>query len=202
MRIKFITHMVIYMAVLLAVMFTIQARFYTICVIWALFSYIICKEIIDEFCKNNPLEQRRIFTLNDKRKILLIFLLVTLVAWAAVPAQQRIHVLIGIGILNLFFSLFIHNQNVTIMATDEQFEALLTRIDNSTNGIAQQLRDLKDQIANQGLPKDVEDRILAKLETAATKLEAVGKEDPEESLPDESLPDESLPDSTLPGNQG
>lgn len=201
MRIKFITHMVIYMAVLLGVMLTINARFYTICVIWALFTYIIGKEIIDEFSKNNPLEQRRIFTLNDKRKILLIFLMVTLVAWATVPAPQRIHVLIGIGVLNLFFSLFIHNQNVTIMATEEQFNALLTRIDNATTATAAELRDLKDQLLNQGLPKEVEDRIAARLEAAAVKLEAVGKEDPEESQPDESIPDEGN-GGTLPGNQG
>lgn len=201
MRIKFITHMVIYMAILLAVMLTINARFYTICVIWALFTYIIGKEIIDEFCKNNPLEQRRIFTLNDKRKILLIFLLVTLVAWAAVPASQRLHVLIGIGILNLFFSLFIHNQNVTIMATNEQFEALLNRIDTGTDRVAEELRDIKEELKNKGLSKADEDRIAARLDNAATKLEAVGKEDPEESQPDESIPDEGN-GGTLPGNQG
>jgi hypothetical protein len=201
-RIKFITHMVIYMAVLLGVMLTINARFYTICVIWALFTYIICKEIIEEFFSNNPLEQHRIFTLNDKRKIFLAFLLIALVAWATVPASHRIHVLIGLGILNLFFSLFIHNQNALIMATNEQFEALLTRIDLGTNRVAQELRDIKEELKNMGLSKADEDRIVARLDNAATKLESVGKEDPEESQPDESQPDESLPDTTLPGNQG
>lgn len=202
MRIKFITHMVIYMAILLAVLLTIQARFFTLCVIWALFSYIICKEIIDEFCKNNPLEQRRVFTLNDKRKIFLIIVLVALVCWAVSPPHLRIHLLIGLGIVNLFFSLFIHNQNVTIMATEEQFLALIQRIDTATDGVAAELRALKDEIKNSGMSKEKEDSVLNKLESTATKLEAVGKEDPEESQPDESIPDESQADSTLPGNQG
>lgn len=80
------------------------------------------------------------------------------------------------------------------MATEEQFLALIQRIDDRTTGIAQELRDLKDQLADQGLPKDVEESILAKLEATAEKLEGVGKEDPEESQPDDG--------GTLPGDQG
>jgi len=49
MRIKFIIHMIIYMAVLIIVLLTIKARFFTLCVIWTLFAYIIIKEIIDEW---------------------------------------------------------------------------------------------------------------------------------------------------------
>ena len=118
-----------------------------------------------------------------------------LLGWIVFPQHVQPHMVYAALITNLFFSFFIHNQNRSIMATNEQFEALLTRIDNSTNGIAQQLRDLKDQLANQGLPKELEDAILAKLETAAAKLEAVGKEDP-------SLPGESESDNTDDGNQG
>lgn len=73
--------------------------------------------------------------------------------------------------------------NLQIMAKQEQFDAVLTRIDAATNKIADQLRALKDQIANQGLPGDVEDAVLARLETAATQLEAVGAS-PENPVPD------------------
>jgi hypothetical protein len=117
---------------------------------------------------------------------------ILLLGWIVSPPAVKPSLIFSALLCNLFFSFFIHLQNRKIMATNEQFEALLTRIDTSTNGIAQQLRDLKDQIANQGLSKELEDAILAKLETAATKLEAVGKEDP----------DESIPDDTTNGNQG
>jgi chromosome segregation ATPase len=66
-------------------------------------------------------------------------------------------------------------QNKKIMASLEQFESALSRIDTATTNIANQLRDLKDQIANQGLPADVENTVLSRLETAATQLEQVGQ---------------------------
>lgn len=69
----------------------------------------------------------------------------------------------------------IQKQNQKIMATIEQFESALSRIDTATTNIANQLRDLKDQIANQGLSADVEASVLGRLETAATQLEAVGQ---------------------------
>lgn len=65
--------------------------------------------------------------------------------------------------------------------TQEQFDAAFARIDSSTNRIAGEIRDLKDQIANQGLPGDVEARILATLEAKATSLEAIGKPPTDES---------------------
>lgn len=61
------------------------------------------------------------------------------------------------------------------MATLAQFETALTRIDTATTAIAQQLRDLKDQVTNAGLSADVEAQVLSRLETAATQLEAVGQ---------------------------
>ena len=75
------------------------------------------------------------------------------------------------------------NINENIMAKQEQFESVLSRIDTATNKIAEQLRALKDQISNQGLPGDVEDQVLARLETAATQLEAVGAS-PENPVPE------------------
>lgn len=77
----------------------------------------------------------------------------------------------------------IKNQNKELMArTQEQWESILTRIDAATTNIAQQLRDLKDQIANQGLPADVEEAIFTRLDTAATQLEQVGAS-PENPVP-------------------
>jgi ABC-type transporter Mla subunit MlaD len=65
--------------------------------------------------------------------------------------------------------------NKKIMASLEQFEAALSRIDAATTNIANQLRDLRDQIENQGLPADVENTVLTRLETAASQLEQVGQ---------------------------
>ena len=59
------------------------------------------------------------------------------------------------------------------MATQEQFKEVITRIDEATNNIAADLRALKDVILNSGLSAEVEDAVLAQLEEAATKLEAV-----------------------------
>lgn len=77
---------------------------------------------------------------------------------------------------NIFtFTKLIHQQNNKIMADIQAFETALNRIDTATTNIANQLRDLKDKLANQGLPADVENTVLARLESAATQLEAVGQ---------------------------
>lgn len=77
-------------------------------------------------------------------------------------------------------------QNNKMAATIEQFESALDRIDTATTSIATQLRDLKDQIANQGLPAELEERVLSRLETSATQLEAVGQsvENPTPEIPE------------------
>lgn len=64
--------------------------------------------------------------------------------------------------------------NINIMASLEQFQSALDRIDAATTKIAGQLRDLKDQITNAGLPAELEQQVLTRLETSATQLEAVG----------------------------
>jgi archaellum component FlaC len=75
-----------------------------------------------------------------------------------------------------------HNSNDSInqkldkiMASQQQFETALNRIDAATTAIATQLRDLKEQLTNAGLSADVEAQVLTRLETAATQLEAVGQ---------------------------
>lgn len=114
-----------------------------------------------------------------------------------------INFLIGIICVGL---LIIHKFKLKrIMANQEQFEAVLARIDNTTNviadetvRIAEDIRQLKEDIANQGLPADVEANILASLEAKAVSLEAkaealkqVGK--------DELPPDESPVEPVEPG---
>lgn len=66
---------------------------------------------------------------------------------------------------------------------EEQFNAVLQRIDDATNGIAEQLRDLKGQIQGSGLSSEKEAEILGKLESAAGKLEGIGA-NPENPTPE------------------
>jgi hypothetical protein len=98
-----------------------------------------------------------------------------LLGWVISPSHVQPHLVYAALIANLFFSFFIHNQNRSIMASQEQFEAAITRIDTATDNLATELREIKEQLANQGLPTDVENTVLTRLEAAATKLEAVGK---------------------------
>lgn len=65
----------------------------------------------------------------------------------------------------------IHNKTTSIMATIEQFETALARIDTATTNIADELRALKEQIAGQGLSAEVEANVLARLEAKAQQLE-------------------------------
>jgi septal ring factor EnvC (AmiA/AmiB activator) len=79
----------------------------------------------------------------------------------------------------------INSKIETIMATIEQFESALSRIDAATTKTAQELQALKDQIAGAGLPAELESEVLAKLEAAATKLEGIGG-NVENPVPDET----------------
>lgn len=65
---------------------------------------------------------------------------------------------------------YIINQNTIIMAKQEQFDALMQRLDATTNDIAADLKLLKDQIAND----TISDESLAKLDANIQKLEAIG----------------------------
>lgn len=85
----------------------------------------------------------------------------------------------GMGLIYLIY------KTRKIMATLENFQAALTRIDAATTDIANDIRSLKDQIANQGLPADVEANILSQLEAKAAQLEAIGAETPEVEEPGE-----------------
>lgn len=118
-------------------------------------------------------------------KLILSAISILVIAWAMGVDRETL-AFAGI-LLTLIGHIFIYNQNFAIMATIEQFEAALGRIDAATTRIAGDIRDLKDQIANQGLPGDVEATVLAALEAKATALEAIGK-DVENPVPDESQP--------------
>jgi hypothetical protein len=111
---------------------------------------------------------------------------ILLLGWIVSPPAVKPSLIFSALLCNLFFSFFIHLQNRKIMATEEQFTALLQRIDTRTNGIAEELRLLKEDIKNSGLSKAKEDEILGKLEAQAVKLEGVGKETPDESVSDET----------------
>lgn len=71
-------------------------------------------------------------------------------------------------------NLIINNQNL-IMATLEQFQNALNRIDAATTDIANDLQNLKDQIAGAGLPSELEEQVLASLENAASRLEGMAQ---------------------------
>lgn len=90
----------------------------------------------------------------------------------------------------------IHNKTSNIMATIEQFELALSRIDTATTNIADELRDLKDQIAGGGLSAELEASVLARLEAKATQLEEMSQtvENPVPEVP----PTEGQPGSTGP----
>lgn len=72
----------------------------------------------------------------------------------------------------------------SIMATQDQFNEVLNRIDSATNNIAADLRSLKDTIEGQGLSAEVEAQVLARLENAATKLEEVAASTEDEVIDD------------------
>lgn len=80
----------------------------------------------------------------------------------------------------------------TVMAKQDQFDAVLARIDAATSAIAAELEDLKGQITGAGLSAEAEDSILATLDSAVTKLEAFGKpgEEPQPETPTEPTPGE------------
>lgn len=67
-----------------------------------------------------------------------------------------------------------------LMADVAQFQAVIDRIDGATNNIAGDLRTIKEQLEGAGLSAELEAEILAKLDSAATKLEAVAAETPEQ----------------------
>jgi multidrug resistance efflux pump len=62
-----------------------------------------------------------------------------------------------------------------IMTKQEQFDAALAKIDTATSDIADDLRRLKEEIANGNVSQDSLDRLTANADT----LDALGKTTPE-----------------------
>lgn len=69
-----------------------------------------------------------------------------------------------------------------IMAKQQDFDVVLGRIDAATNGVAQEVRDLKTEIVGKGLGAEAEDALLSKLDAVASKLEGIGA-DPSNPAP-------------------
>lgn len=86
----------------------------------------------------------------------------------------------------MMYFLFISNIILTallgyfFMATKEQFEQAIERINAAILNIAEDIRGLKDKLSNVGLPSDVEDEVLSLIEAKATQLESLAGETPEE----------------------
>jgi hypothetical protein len=78
-------------------------------------------------------------------------------------------------ILNISLTIYLISKIKKIMGTIEQFQAQLSRIDAATSGIADELRRLKDQITNAGMPPEIELQVLNDLTAAADRLEGIGK---------------------------
>lgn len=80
-----------------------------------------------------------------------------------------------------------------LMATVEQFNAVLSRIDTATTDIANDIRELRDEVKealeNAGVPSADEDGILSRLSTVADTLEAIAK-DPENPTPEPENPEQ------------
>lgn len=70
-----------------------------------------------------------------------------------------------------------------IMANEQQFLDILSRIDTATNNIAEDLRRIKDQLAG-GLSAEAATRIQAQLESKAVTLEGIAAST-EEPVPEE-----------------
>lgn len=71
-----------------------------------------------------------------------------------------------------------------IMASLEQFEQALSRIDQATSTIAERITELENEIKNLGLTSDQEEQLLARTEGLASALEAMGKS-PENPVPED-----------------
>lgn len=66
-----------------------------------------------------------------------------------------------------------HKHKIT-MATLQQFQDELAKLDAATTAIATTLEDLKAQITNAGISAADEDAIVATLDAAITKLQGLG----------------------------
>lgn len=94
--------------------------------------------------------------------------------FAPVLVGGAILAIAGMTAYSLYLSLINSHKLNNIMASQEEFESVLARIDTATNDIAEDIRNLKGQIEGQGLPRDVENRVLDSLNATAEKLEGIG----------------------------
>jgi hypothetical protein len=69
------------------------------------------------------------------------------------------------------------------MATEQEMDALIERLNAATNKLAATLKDLRDQLAAGGLTQEQEAAAVAKLDSAIASLEAMGA-DPQQPIPE------------------
>lgn len=70
----------------------------------------------------------------------------------------------------------------SVMATLEQYDAALTKIESATTDIGNRIKDLEDSIKNMGLTAEQEDTLLTRLSGLGDSLVAMGKK-PENPVP-------------------
>ena len=73
------------------------------------------------------------------------------------------------------------------MASEQDVQALVARLDTATNSVAATLQTLRDQIADGGLTKEQEAAAIANLDGAIARLEALGA-DPNNPVPEPEPP--------------
>jgi dissimilatory sulfite reductase (desulfoviridin) alpha/beta subunit len=73
-----------------------------------------------------------------------------------------------------------------LMASQEEFDTVLQRIDSATTNIAGDLTALRDLVATMGLNAEQETAIVTALSAAADKLEGIAA-DPEQPVPEEPV---------------
>lgn len=88
-------------------------------------------------------------------------------------------VIIAVGIYLIIDNISLHSKYNSIMAKQDQFDAMLQRLDAATTEIADDLRELREEVID-----TISDESLAKLDANISKLETMGAEDDQPQEPE------------------
>lgn len=95
-----------------------------------------------------------------------------------------------------YFKLQSNNTKLkTLMAQFEDFLSRIQRQEAAIDDIAQDIEDLKEQIANMGLTAEQEAQLLAALENTTVKVENLSAENP--AVDDTPSPENPLPEDLI-----